>query len=290
MPKATIRGAQIAYDIVGSSGPWCVLTTAGRYDLDHDRALAEKIAAGGYRVVLHDRRNIGASDVGIGPEATEDMIFADDVHELLGMLGAAPAIVIGVMAGNRTSFNLVRRHPESVRALLVLFPSGGKAPADILAESYYGQYARIAETGGMQAVCKTPYYRERIEQNPRNRDLLLAMDRDEFIAAMKRWDAAMLASADLPTIGFTEQMLREIAVPTLAFPGLIDDHIHGHRPGAEVGRLVPGARIVQLSEIRKPENPHPRWLFDLVAQRMADPDLAPAMLQFMDEFSGQVAA
>ena len=68
MPWATIRGAQIQYDFVGSSGPWCVLTPGGRYDLDENRALAESLAAGGYRVVLHDRRNIGASDVGIGPE------------------------------------------------------------------------------------------------------------------------------------------------------------------------------------------------------------------------------
>ena len=50
------------------------------------RSLSERIAAAGYRVLLHDRRNCGASDVIIDGSESEYDIWADDLHALLGGL------------------------------------------------------------------------------------------------------------------------------------------------------------------------------------------------------------
>ena len=72
MPVASVRGASINYEVLGDSGPWVSLTPGGRRDLGGVRYLAEKVAAQGFRVLLHDRRNCGASDVvleGDDPEA-----------------------------------------------------------------------------------------------------------------------------------------------------------------------------------------------------------------------------
>jgi pimeloyl-ACP methyl ester carboxylesterase len=90
MPIAEINGANINYEVLGASGPWVVLTPGGRGAMEAVRPLGEAIAAAGYRVVLHDRRNCGASDVIIDGEESEQEIWADDLYELLSGLGALP--------------------------------------------------------------------------------------------------------------------------------------------------------------------------------------------------------
>ena len=72
MPYVQARGIAIKYEIIGDSGPWVALSTGGRNPYGEFVPLAHKIAAGGYRVVLHDRRNCGASDVGLDDSQGED--------------------------------------------------------------------------------------------------------------------------------------------------------------------------------------------------------------------------
>ena len=44
--------------------------------------MAKAMAATGYRVLLHDRRNCGASDVAFDGSASEHEVWADDLHAL----------------------------------------------------------------------------------------------------------------------------------------------------------------------------------------------------------------
>ena len=83
MPAIDVRGAHLRYEVIGERGPWVALMPGGRRPLDAVRTLGEKIAAAGYRVLLHDRRNCGASDVIIEGAASESEIWADDLHALL---------------------------------------------------------------------------------------------------------------------------------------------------------------------------------------------------------------
>jgi hypothetical protein len=48
--------------VLGDHGPWLALITGGRRGSQEFVPLAQKIAAFGIRVLLHDRRSIGASD------------------------------------------------------------------------------------------------------------------------------------------------------------------------------------------------------------------------------------
>src|SRR5262245_61408457 len=82
MPIARVRGLNIAYQIIGEHGPWVALTPGGRRAHQEFVPLARKIAAEGYRVVLHDRRNTGASDILIDGEEPEESLWIDDLHEL----------------------------------------------------------------------------------------------------------------------------------------------------------------------------------------------------------------
>jgi pimeloyl-ACP methyl ester carboxylesterase len=63
MPEAVVRGVHINYEVIGSSGPWIALTPGSRRPYGELVDLSKAIASSGYRVLLHDRRNCGASVV-----------------------------------------------------------------------------------------------------------------------------------------------------------------------------------------------------------------------------------
>jgi pimeloyl-ACP methyl ester carboxylesterase len=241
MPYATVRGAAINYEINGSKGPWVSLSPGGRRPMEAVRSLAERIARAGYRVLLHDRRNCGASDVVIAGDESEYDIWADDLHTLLGDLGALPVHVGGASSGCRMSILFALRHPQSVRSLLLWRVTGGRIAAEHLARQYYTDFIELAQRGGMAAVCDSEFFRERIAERPENRARLVAMDPQRFIAVMSHWREYFLAGADQPVIGATEAGLRSIRVPACIVPG--NDRIHARRAGENVARLMPGGEL-----------------------------------------------
>src|SRR5215467_11209771 len=225
MPFARVRGVNINYEILGRRGPWMALSPGGRRAMGEIRYLAEPLAQAGYRVIIHDRRNCGASDVVIDGKDSEYEIWADDLFELLTQLNALPAIVGGSSSGCRLALLFALRRPASVRALLLWRVTGGAFAAQRLAENYYGQYITAAREGGMAAVCETEHFRERIEANAANRETLMAMDPERFIAVMSHWREYFLRGADLPVIGASEKDLKSIKVPACIIPG--NDKTHG---------------------------------------------------------------
>src|SRR5262249_28248930 len=125
MAFTKIRGANIHYEVLGERGPWVALSPGGRRGLDGVQSLGERIAAAGYRVLLHDRRNCGESDVVIDGEDAEFEIWADDLYELLGQHDARPAFAGGSSSGCRLALLLALRHPDAVRGLLLWRVTGG---------------------------------------------------------------------------------------------------------------------------------------------------------------------
>lgn len=241
MPEAIVRGVHIHYETLGERGPWVALSPGGHRDLGGVLPIGEHLAVDGYRVLLHDRRNCGASDLALEGEDSEYELWADDLHELLHQLDALPAYVGGSSSGCRTSLLFALRHPAAVRGLLLWRITGGAFAAKRLAQEYYGQYVDIARSAGMEAVAATPYFTERIEANPSNRDRIRGMDVARFIEIFSRWRDSFLDSVDLPVIGATEASLRSIAVPTCVIPG--NDRTHGRKTGENLSRLMPNAEL-----------------------------------------------
>ena len=244
MPVAQVRGVNINYEVLGRQGPWMALSPGGRRALGEIKYLAELVAAAGYRVLLHDRRNCGASDVVIDGTDSEYEIWADDLYELLKQLNALPAIIGGSSSGCRLAILFALRHPDAVRALLLWRVTGGAFAANRLAENYYDQYIRVARAGGMAAVCDTEHFAERIKDNPANRERLMAMDPERFIAALAHWREYFLAGADLPVIGASAADLNSIRVPTCVIPG--NDKTHGLQSGRTAHELIPGSELHYL--------------------------------------------
>jgi pimeloyl-ACP methyl ester carboxylesterase len=244
MPTAQIRGVGIHYQVLGEPGPWVALTTGGRRGHQEFVPLARKIANAGHRVLLHDRRNTGASDIRIEGDDGEEAIWADDLRELLSRLDALPAFVGGSSSGARTSILLALRHPRAVLGLLLFRVTGGPFAAQRLPENYYGQFIRAAREGGMSAVCATQQYQERIAANPANRTRLMAMDPEQYIEVMTRWRDLFVKGAHLPVMGVSEAELRSIRVPTVIIPG--NDKTHSSESGRACARLIPGSVLYEL--------------------------------------------
>jgi pimeloyl-ACP methyl ester carboxylesterase len=244
MPALEVRGVNLRYQVLGGRGPWIALTTGGRRGHDEFVPLAEKLAALGHRVLLHDRRNTGASDVLIEGDEVEEAVWADDLAALLSRLKAAPAFAGGSSSGARTSILLALRHPEAVRGLLLFRVTGGAFAAQRLPENYYGQFIRAAQQGGMAAVCATQQYQERIAANPANRERLMGMDPRRYIEVMSRWRDLFVAGAQLPVMGVTEAELASIRAPAIVIPG--NDKTHSSASGRACARLIPGAVLHEL--------------------------------------------
>lgn len=244
MAIAAVHGVEINYEVIGKAGPWLALTPGGRRGYAEFILLAGKIAAHGFRVLLHDRRNCGRSGLSFDDSDAEDAIWAEDLHELMRQLGALPGFIGGSSSGCRTSLLFYRRHRADVKGLLLFRVTGGAFAASALPEKYYELFVRAAQEGGMAAVCDTEHWRERIGLRPSEREELLAMPVDRFIAVMMSWKQRFLSGVDLPVLGISAEELRSIAVPTIVIPG--NDKIHSGSTGVAAAGLIPGAVLHQL--------------------------------------------
>jgi pimeloyl-ACP methyl ester carboxylesterase len=254
MPYASVNGVNLYYEDCGD-GPTVILTPGGRVDREGLRPLGALLSRQ-CRVILHDRRNCGRSDVVIGGDLSEQHIWAEDMAALLKYLGVTPAYAAGGSAGSRTSLTLAVRHPEVVKGVFVWEVSGGPLSAMLMAPGYYGQYIEAAEEGGMAAVAETEFFAQRIKDNPTNRDRLLAMDVDEFCSVMRRWQAAF--SAPNPVGDLTEEQLKSIQCPVLLFEGNTPDEVH-HKSAAENAH-----RLISNSELRPSAWSDEEW--DVIGQ------------------------
>jgi pimeloyl-ACP methyl ester carboxylesterase len=259
MPISKIRGVNINWQVTGNKGPWVVMTSGGRRSYEEFIPLANKIAAYGYQVLLHDRRNTGASEVLIEGDEGEEIPWTRDMFELTGQQNIQPAFFCGSSSGARTSILFYLRYPQAVRGLLLMRVTGGAFAAGRLPENYYGQFIRAALQGGMAAVCATEQWKERIAANPATRDYLMAMPPEKFIAVLTRWNEVFAAGGKYPVMGVSEDELKSIKVPTVIIPGNDKTHssasalfAHGAIPGSELHRLP-------IEDQDVPLIPFPEW-------------------------------
>jgi pimeloyl-ACP methyl ester carboxylesterase len=255
MSTAIINGLETRYEILGpAAGPAMTLMPGSRNPLEETLALAEGMAAAGYRVLVHDRRNCGASEVGFDPGQAEHGVWADDLRALLRQNDMLPAIIGGSSSGARTALTFALRYPAETRALLLTRVTGGGFAVRRLVEKYYDQHIRAASDGGMEAVCATEHFAEVIARRPANRDKLMAWDADAFIACMQSWKRHFMAGADLPLVGISADDLASLAMPVciipgwdMTHPGAMGERAARHMPDAEVHRIVAEDLAVDVS-------------------------------------------
>jgi len=243
MPVRHIRGVDLVYEVVGDAGPFVVVTPGGRRGKEAERELGRLIAEAGFRVLLHDRRNIGASGIALAGD-NESMEQAEDMQALLQALGIGPAYIAGCSSGARMSLLLARHHPDAVRALLLWRVTGGPFAAKRLAWNYYEQFIEAADEGGIDAVCRTEHFAAMIEANPVNGETLRHMGTETFVAGMQRWLAGFNKESGHPVAGITPAELRAMTMPALIIPG--NDRTHPPAAGQAAHRLLPNGRYLEI--------------------------------------------
>ena len=274
MANASVRGVTLHYEVIGNSGPWVAIAPGGRRGIEGVQSIAQRIAAAGYRVLVHDRRNCGASGVSIDGEGSEYEIWADDLHALLTQLGATRAFVGGSSSGCRMAILYALRFPQALQGLLIWRVTGGGTAARRLARNYYTQYIEAAQSGGMAAVCETEHFKARIAERAENRARLMAMDVPRFIGVMERWNRYFIEGIDLPIIGATEAQLRSIIAPACVIPG--NDNSHPRRVGENLVTLLPNAKLhsLGLKDYDLDLSPRDEW-------NEREPALAKIFIDFM---------
>ena len=244
MSFATVNGIRLHYELLGEDGPWIALVSGARRSMDEVRTLSERVAREGFRVLLHDRRNTGQSELSLDGEGSEFDIWADELNALIHALGLPPLIVGGSSSGCRLATILALRHRKTIRALVMMRVTGGAFAVQRLSNIYYTQYIDAALQGGMSQVCATDHFRDLIASDPARRAEIMRWDVAQFIATMKRWRQSMEAGVDDPMLGASADTLKAIDFPVCVMPG--NDKTHSLDAGRRVHSLIPGAELHEL--------------------------------------------
>jgi pimeloyl-ACP methyl ester carboxylesterase len=236
----TVNGATIAYELLGSAGPALAITAAGRVPGRDVLPLAEALAVD-HRVLIWDRRNTGTSDVYFGARS-EDEVWAEDLAALVTALDLAPVCLLGGSGGARTSLLAARRTPEVVSKLVLWWITGGTFGLLTMGTRYCQSFVFAARCGGMEAVVELPEL-ARLMTRPSNREHLLAMDLDTFVANVEGWMDLWVPRDDTPVPGLSDDDLRSITVPTLVFEQY--DDYHPLATAVRVHELLPRSQLVR---------------------------------------------
>lgn len=133
---------------------------------------------------------------------------------------------------------------------------------------------------------KVPEWRERIEENPNNKQRFLDFDRDEFLKVMLRWLNAFVSKPGQTIPGVDDEMFDRITVPTLIIRGGENDWDHPKRTSLEVSCLIKGSKLI--------DPPWPEDAWERAAEERAAGKVdrfnmfdtwvlaAPAILEFLD--------
>jgi esterase len=235
-----INGVRLHHEEHGSGAPiLCIHGTSSSAIAWADAV--ERLARLG-RVIAYDRRGCGRSERPDPYERTSVAEHADDAAALLDALDAVPAVVIGRSYGATVATELALRHPDRVRALVLLEGDASRelAPA---AAAWVGALAdrlcALAERAGVDAVAEAligavagegawrslPGEVRKVMTD--NGPAILAELRGELFL---RADAATLATLEQPTLLVTA----------------VDSPVALREPTEALAAVLPNARTVMV--------------------------------------------
>jgi 3-oxoadipate enol-lactonase len=143
MPYAAVNGQRIWFEDTGGDGPVIILSHGFLMDrsmFDHQvSGLRDK-----YRVITWDSRGFGRTEYDGLSFTYWDL--AEDCIGVLDSLGISQAIVGGMSQGGFVSLRVALRHPERVRALVLIDTQAGAEHPEKIA-LYQGMFDAWAEHG-----------------------------------------------------------------------------------------------------------------------------------------------
>jgi pimeloyl-ACP methyl ester carboxylesterase len=205
-----VPGATLYLEIRGS-GPVLLCITGGPTDAGMFTDLARRLADR-YTVVSYDQRGHSRSGLDGEPQDIPVALHAEDAAAILAAVGDRPAHVYGNSGGGTIGLELVARHPDLVRTLVVheaplfeLLPDAARwrSGFDDISETYraegvfaaMGTFGALVEEGG-------PKYSEELQQTeptPEGQEMMGRMEGnfDLFIAHEIRQIGAYVPDVDV---------------------------------------------------------------------------------------------
>ncbi len=252
---ANLNGYDIRFEIHGKGIP-IVYTPGGFFPLERGRAVAESLKKLGYKVLLWDRPNSGASGLIFEGENLL-RIWADQLHELLHYTGHKPAFISGGSGGYLASLYFAYIYPAEVKGLILISPpTDNQEILDSIMKGTFLEPAEAAEQKGMTAVTETTGsmwdffdWPDQFQRVPQKKGQLLAMDSTVFAKTMRTWAHTFAAGRRSYFAGLTDEQLATINIPTLVFSGLdAIDGLHPQHTAEALHARLPKSTLVITTE------------------------------------------
>ena len=146
--KLRVDGAEIAYHRIGTGRPLVVLNGFAATSADWDPSFIDRLASSS-ELILIDNRGIGhSSDDGHSFDIAK---LADDVAQVVEMLGIERVNVLGWSMGGFIAQTLALRNPRRINKLILLSTAPAGADADRASPEVWSQLIDMSGTPHEQA-------------------------------------------------------------------------------------------------------------------------------------------
>ncbi len=243
MPRASVNGINIYYQVHGQGEPLVLVTGLGA---DHSTWFRQLPAfRKHYRVITFDSRGVGRTDI---PEQPWDLkTMAEDAVGLMDHLGIDKAHILGLSLGGMIAQEIAINHPERVKKLILASTDPGKGdPNDMHPEM-------MKAFGLRDASDKLDIRQVDVTRSTK------AMISLSFNKRLYRWLMPFLARGYIKSAsaeGFLKQLeaisdhdrldrLHLIKAPTLVITGTEDKIISPHQSEV-MASTIPNARLVMV--------------------------------------------
>jgi hypothetical protein len=151
-----------------------------------------------------------------------------------------------------------------------------------LGNAYFCEPAIAASLDGMEAVAELPAFAEQLARNPKNREILLAQDPTQFIAAMERWADAFNPPPGVLVPGLGPESFARVTMPVLIYTSSPKDIFHPDWTSVKLHEMIPQSQLID-----------PPWTEDEFLAHWVEcakamsghltiwPRLAPSILEFV---------
>jgi pimeloyl-ACP methyl ester carboxylesterase len=199
---------------------------------------------GGWRCLTQECRGHGASEAG-PPEHFSIQTFSADLISFIETRERTPVAIGGVSMGAAIAMRVAALRPDLVRGLVLGRPAwiAESAPPNLEANALAGDLLRRFPPGEARA---------RFEESPIARTL--AAEAPDNLASLRGFfsrqpipvTAELLSRIASGGPGVTRRQIGSISVPALVV-ATARDFIHPLAMARELGALIPGARIVEIT-------------------------------------------